>query len=900
MQLKLPLLLVMILMINFTSAQESYWSQIDENKLEQDEILETFYEVKSKSTYHLNFDVIKSELTNAPFRFEATESQVQIEIPNENGDINTYKIFKVRTMSDELSEKFPEINSYIGKSHKENTHQLRMTVTPQGLYVMVLRPEEGALIINPVTRDGQFYSVFNKRYTDETDAFNYCENTEEVDFNSNLTTDDYETLDVDDSTLRTYDLALATTGEYSQFQINQAGLNNAPQSDQITAVLAAMTVTIDRVNMLYERDVAVNLQLIANTDDLIYLNPNTDPYTNDNGVALLGQNQQNVDSTIGSNNYHIGHVFSTGGGGIAALGSVCVNNSKARGVTGSEAPVGDPFDIDYVSHEIGHQFGAKHTYNNYCNGQRSNDSSVEPGSGNTIMGYAGICPPNTRSNSDDHFHQLSIFQIYNNITNGSGASCPTLNTIPNTAPSITASSSFVIPNGTAFYLDAEATDVENDALTYNWEQYDVEISNQPPLPTNIQGPNFISNSSLTESRRYFPKFEDVLNNNLTPTWEVVPSTQRNMDFTLTVRDNNINGGQTARKDVSVSFRGVGPFEVTSQNEADINWIPGETETITWNVAGTTGNGINTSNVNILLSTDNGENFDTILASNVPNNGSYDIVVPNEQAAFCRIMIEPVDNVYYALNQKTFAIDTNIQTNCETYTNNTAVDIPDGIGPNQQGPTASSTINVTQDMSVDDININVDVTHPDAGDLVVQLEAPNGEIILLWGRNCADGSFNITFNDNGSTLPGQGYSCNSPVTGTYTAYDGLLSDLTTGSVQGNWTLAIGDFYDTVTGTLNSWSIEMCTTTLGLDDQSLSDFSIYPNPTNGEFSLNFSKALNKNAIAKIYSLQGQVIEEINLSSQSTSHQIKLTNALQSGVYLIEVNDGQSKSVEKLIVR
>ncbi|MGO1751516.1 MAG: zinc-dependent metalloprotease family protein, partial [Psychroflexus sp.] len=362
MQLKLPYFVIMILMINLSFAQENYWSQIDENKLEQKEILETFYEVKSKSTYHLNFDTVKSELTNAPYRYEASDSQVQIEIPDENGDVNTYKIFKVKTMSDELTEKFPEISSYIGISQKEKSHRLRMTSTPQGLYAMVLRPHLGNLIINPITQDAQYYSAFNKKYTNETAAFNYCDNTEEVDYNSNLTTDDYETLDVDDSTLRTYDLALATTGEYSQFQINQAGLNNAPQSEKITAVLAAMTVTIDRVNMLYERDVAVNLQLIGNTDDLIYLNANSDPYTNNNGSALLGQNQQNIDSTIGSNNYHIGHVFSTGGGGIASLGSVCMTNFKARGVTGSAAPVGDPFDIDYVSHEIGHQFGAKHTY----------------------------------------------------------------------------------------------------------------------------------------------------------------------------------------------------------------------------------------------------------------------------------------------------------------------------------------------------------------------------------------------------------------------------------------------------------------------------------------------------------------------------------------------------------
>lgn len=899
MQLKLPLLFFTIIMAHLTFGQNEHWSEIDDHKLDENEILEIFYEVKSKKTYHLDYNNLKTQLINAPLRFEASQSEVHINIPNENGELISYEIFKVKTLSDELSDKYPEINSYIGKSDKEKTHRLKMTSTPQGLYVMVLRPQEGTLIINPITRDAQYYSAFNKRYTTEVDAFNYCENTEEIDYNANLTTDAFETLNVDDSTLRTYDLALATTGEYSQFQINQAGLSNASQNEKITAVLAAMTVTIDRVNLLYERDVAVNFQLIANTDDLIYLNQNTDPYTNNSGSMMLGQNQQNIDQTIGSNNYHIGHVFSTGGGGIASLGSVCVNNFKARGVTGSAAPVGDPFDIDYVSHEIGHQFGAKHTYNNYCNGQRSGDSSVEPGSGNTIMAYAGICPPNTKLNSDDHFHQLSIYQIYNNITSGLGATCPTTTSIANTAPVITSDLSYNIPNGTAFYLEAQATDAENDALTYNWEQYDVEVSIQPPSPNSTQGPNFISNSSLTESRRYFPKLEDVLNNNLTPTWEVIPAVQRTMDFTLTVRDNNILGGQTARQDVSVNFKSVGPFKVTSQNQTGINWIPGETRTITWDVAGTTANSINTSNVNILLSTDNGENFDTVLASNVTNNGSYDIVVPNEQAAFCRLKIEPVDNIYYAINKETFAIDTNIQTNCETYTNDTAVNIPDGIGPNQQGPIATSVINVTQDMSVDDININVDVTHSDAGDLILQLEAPNGEIIVLWSRNCADGSFNITFNDAGNALPAQGYSCNSPVNGTYTAYDGLLSDLTSGSVQGNWTLSMADFYDTVTGTLNSWSIEMCSTTLNIDNQNISQFSISPNPTHGEFRLEFSKPLN-NATARIYSLQGQVIETINLKNNEKSHQIQLNKTLQSGIYLIEVNDGQSKKVEKLIVK
>lgn len=887
------LLLAFIVMITATGyPQSSLWNKVTDARISDTEKLERGSTPSRFDVYTLNLHEMQSRLQQAPQRGAMAPSSVIIPIPDGRGGMQHFRVYEASVLHPDLAALNPEIKSYTGQGIEDPTASVRFSITVFGFHAMILSAN-GTSYTDPYTEDRQYYIVYNKAGLKTARTFG-CGVADEPQAEQ---PDGPPNVQANDGVLRTYRLALASTIEYSAFHVNAAGVNTGTEAEKKAAVLAAMNVTMTRVNGIYERDMSLTMQIVPNNENVIFIT--SDNLTNNNESTMLNQIQSIINNAIGTANYDIGHVFGTGGGGIAMFGSVCTSN-KARGVTGSPFPVGDPFDIDYVAHEMGHQFGASHTFNNSF--QRSASTAVEPGSGSTIMAYAGISPPNVQSNSDAYFHTVSLNQMFN-FVNGVG-SCALTTPNGNSAPVIPVLQSYTIPKSTAFILKGSATDADGDVLTYCWEQVNANgagsTQDQTPQPTSTSGPNFRSLSPSESPNRYMPRLEDVLNGNLTPTWEVVPAVGRTLNFALTVRDNNVpNGGQTARRDMSVIVNNTaGPFEVTSQSEQDITWNPGTQQTITWNVAGTTANNINTSAVNILLSTDGGQTFSTVLASNTPNDGSETITVPSVVAPFCRIMVEAVGNIYYAVNPVPFSVGATVTTTCTTYTNNTPMAIPDGVGQNQPGALATSVINVPDNVTISDVNVTLNIQHPYIQDLVIGIANPLlDNQPILWDRECENQSanFTVTFDDGAPQL-----LCNA-LNGTYSpaeelaGYNGQQS-------QGNWTLFAADFWNADVGQIASWSLEICsqTVTAGTNEFGLSNFSLYPNPNNGTFTVAFNSESGNDINIRVHDMRGRQVYGNSFDNTGLFSGNVNLEGMQSGVYLVTVQDGSRKEVKKIVIQ
>ncbi|MFZ3274817.1 MAG: reprolysin-like metallopeptidase, partial [Lutibacter sp.] len=615
-------------------------------------------------TYQLNINLFKSRLNNAPKRkVNLEKSNTVISFPNEKGNLEKYQIFEASILEESLQKQYPNIRSYVGKGIDNPGSAIRFSVTPQGLHAMVLRNAEGTVYIDPYTETNDSYIVYSSKNLPSIEPFECKFDEASTSQKSSTATVSAKEDNANDGKLRTFRLAVATTAEYSQFHLDRQNISpSATDEVKKAAVLSAIAVTMTRVNGLFERDVSLTMQLVANNKAIIFLDATTDGFTNNDSNTLIDESQTVIDFNIGTVNYDIGHTFSTGGGGLAQLNSPCVANQKARGITGSSIPIGDPYDIDYVAHEMGHQYGAHHTFNSDAGGcgnnNRNNGTAVEPGSGSTIMAYAGLCAPyNVTNDADSYFHLVSIREMWANISTGS-STCGAISITGNSAPIIgDLPNNYTIPKSTPFILNANASDSNGDNLSYTWEQLDTEIAKYPLVSTATEGPAFRSFPPSNSSRRYFPNQTIVNAGNLSDTYEVLPSVARTMRFGVNVRDNNSNGGQTASKETVVTFAGgAGPFKVTSQS-TDVIWGAGTAQTITWDVANTNLAPVNCSFVNILLSTDGGLTFPITLASNAINDGSQGIVVPNNATNKARIKVESAGNIFYSINAKNITIQT---------------------------------------------------------------------------------------------------------------------------------------------------------------------------------------------------------------------------------------------------
>lgn len=572
--LSLSLLLLGTSVIN---AQMPIWSVVDENAITvsgKREIVPEKYK-----TYRLDMAGLKQELAQAPSdkNILIKNSPAVILLPLPNGTIQRFYLVESPVMAPALQVSYPDIRTYSVHGIDDPYASGKLDLTEYGFHGMIRSPY-GDVYIDPYCKNNlndyiSYYSSdFNKPAMFKLPEAGLIVNDE----------DQGQALRVAapmavcaGNTLRTYRLAVGCTGEYA---IAATG-NSSPT---VAQTLAKVVTTVNRVDGVYETEVAVKLVLVPTTTLVLYTTPGTGYTTaeNNSSFSLINKSQSLITSQIGSANFDIGHTFSTGGGGLANLRCVCSSSSKASGVTGSPNPVGDPYDIDYVAHEIGHQFGGNHTFNansgaGSCAGNRNASTSVEPGSGVTIMAYAGICGStnNLASNSIAYFHAVSYDEITNFI-NGSGNACAATSTTGNNPPVVTVTPTLTSPANTPFTLTGSATDPDGDALTYQWEEIDPGSGSGGNWNSGNK-PFFRSYAPVTSPSRSFPSAAVITSGNLQGTrGEYVPTTAQVLKFRLTVRDNKMGGGGvcTATTQVTITPNDVGVKQYTSDHFA-ISFYP---------------------------------------------------------------------------------------------------------------------------------------------------------------------------------------------------------------------------------------------------------------------------------------------------------------------------------------
>ncbi|MBL9030947.1 MAG: hypothetical protein JNM80_04470 [Phycisphaerae bacterium] len=592
----------------------------------------------------VNWARLSAVLARAPMEgtAEARLAPAVVTLPMPDGTFARFNVVESPVMEPELAAQFPEIRTYLGQGIDDPQASVRMDTTPQGFHSQLLSPN-GAVYIDPYSRgDSKLYAVYYKRdYTKKNDGWE-CHTPQGT--RPPMLPGGIDT--TNGATLRTYRLANACTGEYATFH-----------GGTVASAQAAIVTAVNRVTGVYELDLSVRMVLVANNTSIVYTNASTDPYTNNNGSTMLGQNQTTCDSVIGNANYDIGHVFSTGGGGVAGLRVVGVTGQKARGVTGLASPTGDPFYIDYVAHEMGHQFGGNHTFNSptgSCSGNRNASTAYEPGSASTIMGYAGICgADNLQPNSDPYFSFISLDEIvaWISVAPGNGNTQTPTN---NTWPTVNGGPDYTIPANTPFALVATGSDPNGQTPTFCWEQRNLGAAITLAAGDNGTSPIIRSLTGTVSPVRTIPRLSNLLANT-TLLGERLPTTNRNLSFRVVARDNRAGGGAFNTDDVSLTVVNTGSaFAVTSPNTA-VSWPANSSQTITWNVAGTTGGGINCANVAILLSTDGGNTFPTTLIASTPNDGSEIVTIPLPGTTTARIKVAAVGNIFFDVSNVNFTI-----------------------------------------------------------------------------------------------------------------------------------------------------------------------------------------------------------------------------------------------------
>ncbi len=656
---------------------------------------------KEFKLFNLNTESLRKELFSI-VGSQARKQTTVISLPNADGGFEEFEVNEASNFEPSLQARYPEIRAYSGRGITDRAATLKLSISPQGVQTMVFRAGQANEFIEPYSKDHAVYAVFKSQRAKGQLPW-VCSTPDEnlaKSLNAKVATSGLTGSSAGE--LKTMRLAQSCNAEYSNyFGATTANMNYA-------LVYAAFNATLTRCNGCYEKDLALHLNLIANSfeDQIIFFDPATDPYT------TLGnwnnQLQTLLTAVVGDANYDIGHMFgaSGGGGNAGCIGCVCSAGIKGRGITSpaDNIPQGDNFDIDYVAHEVGHQLGGNHTFSMSNEGLGQNK---EVGSGITIMGYAGITSQDVAPHSIDIFHETSIQQIQVNLAT---KTCPVTTNITanNATPVVAPVANATIPISTPFALTGSATDANpGDVLTYCWEQDNDGTgqtgNNSRAYVTKPTGPNWLTFPATVSPTRLMPRLSTILAGlQVTPVLpggdaiadiEALSSVSRTLNFRLTVRDNasyvadppaSRKVAQTAFTDMTVTVTNTsGPFQVTQPN-TNLSWAGGSTQTVTWDVNNTTAAPVSCANVKISLSTDGGTTFPTVLVASTANDGTESVTIPNTPSTTARIKVEAVGNIFFDISNTNFNI-TGAAT-APVVTINQAAAQPD--------PTSTSPINFT--------------------------------------------------------------------------------------------------------------------------------------------------------------------------------------------------------------
>ncbi|MDR3026752.1 reprolysin-like metallopeptidase [Chryseobacterium sp.] len=608
-------------------------------------------EVEVQYSYRFDLQSLRNILKDAVETGKGAQAVI-VSLPTAEGKIEKFAVYSDPVMEKSMADRY-QLGSYIGVGVDDPGKYVRFSTAPTEMQSMIIKDGKFQFI-EPITTDKQVYGVFYK--TKRTDADHGFEcSTEEKSLKDIKSLEAFGKKNLSNvgitnrpasTKYRTYRLALSTTGEYTK---------KFDPSGGITNTVTQMNATMTRVNGIFQKDFAIKL-IIQDLQNIIYTDPATDPYTGNLNLQL----QQTLTSAVGNANYDMGHVFnaSGGNGNAGSIGSTCVDpatpTSLAKGsaFTQNTNPVGDSFDIDYVAHEMGHQLGGNHTFSHVSEGSGVN---IEPGGGTTIMGYAGITGDNVQDFTDAYFHYSSINQVLNSLDSKPG--CGTSENITtNTAPVISALPAYSIPKGTAYYLDASATDA--DPIKYTWEQYDSvdsynSISGDSGWGYNAQGALTRSYFGTASGRRYFPSLPVVMSGSLTDKtkWETVSYIPRVLKYAVTVRDENAAKPMLVSAETTVTVTNDGPFKFTGLID-NTTLYNNAANTISWDVANTNAAPYNAANVKIEYTTDlvNGSTWTELVAS-TPNTGSYTAQMPSGLTGPVKLRISAIGNVFYAVSPK---------------------------------------------------------------------------------------------------------------------------------------------------------------------------------------------------------------------------------------------------------